>query len=161
EGKLFHPLAFTKTFAMIGATVLSVTLVPVLATFLVRGRVHREEDNPVMRIARRLYQPALAGALRHKGLTLPAARTLFVVSLVLVAGGGVLLPPLAAPAGLLASATANPAARSFADRLAQGQAWLNAHVAPGIGKEFMPPLDEGTLMFMPVTSNAVSLTQAI
>ena len=161
EGKLFHPLAFTKTFAVIGATVLSVTLVPVLASFLVRGRVHREDDNPVMRVARRVYRPALAGALRHKAITLAAAAALFVVSLVLVAGGGVLLTPLAAPAGLLASATESPAARSLADRFAQAQAWLNAHVAPGIGREFMPPLDEGTLMFMPVTSNAVSLTQAI
>ena len=51
EGKLFHPLAFTKTFAMVGSTIIAVTLVPVLCTFLIRGRLHREEDNPVMLIA--------------------------------------------------------------------------------------------------------------
>ncbi|MEP6994346.1 MAG: efflux RND transporter permease subunit [Acidobacteriota bacterium] len=161
EGKLFHPLAFTKTFAMIGATVLSVTLVPVLASFLVRGRVHREEDNPVMRLARRIYQPVLASALRNKRKTLVIAGSLFVVSLVLVAGAGVLLTPIAAPLGVLASTTRGEQMKSLSDRMAEAQAWLNGHVAPGIGKEFMPPLDEGTLMFMPVTSNAVSLTQAI
>ena len=49
EGKLFHPLAFTKTFAMAGATLLAVTLVPVLCTFLIGGKVHSEGHNPVMR----------------------------------------------------------------------------------------------------------------
>src|SRR6185369_15735173 len=161
EGKLFHPLAFTKTFAMIGATVLSVTLVPVLATFLVRGRVHREEQNPVMRVARRLYEPLLAAALRRKWWTIGAAAALFVVSLVLVAGAGELLAPISAPASILASATGREDLRRFADRIAEARSWLDRKIAPGVGNEFMPPLDEGTLMFMPVTSNAVSLTQAI
>jgi len=116
EGRLFHPLAFTKTFAMIGATFLSVTLVPVLATFLIRGKVHPEQHNPVMRVARRLYEPALRWALGHKGTVLLAAAAAFFLSLVLVAG---------------------------------------------VGKEFMPPLDEGTLMFMPVTSSSISLTAAV
>jgi Cu(I)/Ag(I) efflux system membrane protein CusA/SilA len=161
EGKLFHPLAFTKTFAMIGATVLSVTLVPVLATFLIRGKVHREEENPVMRAARRLYEPVLAAALRHKARTIVAAASLFVVSVVLVAGGGALLAPVAAPAGVLASLYPGEKLQRLSDGLAAAQGWLDRRLAPGIGKEFMPPLDEGTLMFMPVTSNSVSLTQAI
>ena len=161
EGKLFHPLAFTKTFAMIGATVLSVTLVPVLATFLIRGRVHHEDQNPVMRLARRVYQPVLAAALRHKITTLVTAVLLFVTSLVLVAGAGVLLSPLAAPLGVAASLTGRAPLKTSSDRLSAAQTWLDAHIAPGVGKEFMPPLDEGTLMFMPVTSNQVSLTQAV
>ncbi|MEO8348791.1 MAG: efflux RND transporter permease subunit [Acidobacteriota bacterium] len=154
EGKLFHPLAFAKTFAMVGATVLSVTLVPVLATFLIRGKVHREEQNPVMRFSRRLYEPALARALDHKRLTLGVAGALFLVSVVLVAGAGVLLAPVR---GVLSLAGASAAA----DRVAGAQAWLNEKVARGVGREFMPPLDEGTLMFMPVTANTVSLTQAV
>ncbi len=161
EGKLFHPLAFTKTFAMIGATLLSVTLVPVLASLLIRGRVHNEDQNPVMRAARRLYEPALAAALRHKARTVVAAILLFVGSLVLVAGGGELLAPLASPASVLASVTGSEGLQRLSDRLAGAQGWLDRHLAPGVGREFMPPLDEGTLMFMPVTSNAVSLTQAI
>ena len=52
EGKLFHPLAFTKTFAMVGSTIIAVTLVPVLCTFLIRGRLHPEEHNPIMRFFR-------------------------------------------------------------------------------------------------------------
>ncbi|HVQ54724.1 MAG TPA: efflux RND transporter permease subunit, partial [Thermoanaerobaculia bacterium] len=161
EGKLFHPLAFTKTFAVIGATVLSVTLVPVLATFLIRGRVHREEDNPVMRGARRLYEPVLAAALRHPARTVGAAVLLFLLSLVLVAGGGVLLAPVAQPANVLASVTGSERLARLSDGLAGAKGWLDARLGAGIGREFMPPLDEGTLMFMPVTSNSVSLTQAI
>src|SRR6266404_4976654 len=65
EGKLFHPLAFAKTAAMTGATIIAVTLVPVLCTLLLGGKLHREEDNPVMRFLQRLYQPILRGALTH------------------------------------------------------------------------------------------------
>jgi copper/silver efflux system protein len=160
EGRLFHPLAFTKTFAMVGATFLSVTLVPVLASFLIRGRVRPEEKNPVMRGARRLYEPALGWALRHQTATLLAAGGAFLLSLLLVGGAGLLLTPVKLPyetAATLGSA----GARRVADRLSAGQQWLDTHLAAGVGKEFMPPLDEGTLMFMPVASNAISLTEAV
>jgi copper/silver efflux system protein len=160
EGRLFHPLAFTKTFAMIGATFLSVTLVPVLATFLIRGKVRPEQHNPLMRGARRLYEPALAWALRHKAATLLAAGGAFLISLLLVGGAGLLLTPVKLPF-LAAAAAGSSGAQRIADRLSSGQQWLDAHLAAGIGKEFMPPLDEGTLMFMPVTSNAISLTEAV
>ena len=66
EGKLFHPLAFTKTFAVLAATVIAVTLVPVLCTYLLGGRLHPEEANPVMRGLRRLYRPVLDAALAHR-----------------------------------------------------------------------------------------------
>jgi Cu(I)/Ag(I) efflux system membrane protein CusA/SilA len=163
EGRLFHPLAFTKTFAMIGATFLSVTLVPVLATFLIRGKVRPEERNPLMRGARRAYEPALGWALRHRWTTLLGAGGAFLLSLVLVGGAGLLLAPVKLPFVAVAAAEGAGAggARRVADRLAGGQQWLDAHVAAGVGREFMPPLDEGTLMFMPVTSNAISLTQAV
>src|SRR3954449_4016809 len=65
EGKLFHPLAFTKTFAVLAATMIAVTLVPVLCTLLLGGRVHAEQDNPVMRALGRLYRPVLEWALDH------------------------------------------------------------------------------------------------
>src|SRR6187401_1418164 len=76
EGKLFHPLAFTKTFAVLAATIIAVTLVPVLCTLLLRGRFHSEEANPVMRALRRLYRPSLEAALNHRGLTVTAAALL-------------------------------------------------------------------------------------
>ncbi|MEP7273977.1 MAG: CusA/CzcA family heavy metal efflux RND transporter, partial [Acidobacteriota bacterium] len=115
EGKLFHPLAFTKTFSMIGATLLAVTLVPVLCTFLIRGKIHDENDNYLMRFLLGLYRPALAFALRYRFITIGLALTFFVSSL---------------------------------------------YLATGIGSEFMPPLNEGTLMYMPVTDASTSLTRA-
>src|SRR5262249_22486502 len=64
EGKLFHPLSFTKTFAMVGSTVIAVTLVPVLCTLLLGGKFHPEDTNPVMRGLQRIYRPVLTWALR-------------------------------------------------------------------------------------------------
>ena len=114
EGKLFHPLAFTKTFAVLAATVIAVTLVPVLCSLLLGGKFHGEDANPVMRGLRWVYQPALEGALRHRALTIGAAATLFV--------------------GALALTTR-------------------------IGSEFMPALNEGDLMFMPIADPSISLEE--
>ena len=115
EGKMFHPLAFTKTFAMIASTLMAVTLVPVLCTFLIRGKLHREDENPVMRTLRAMYRPVLGWALRHRALTLAAAGLLFAAAL---------------------------------------------YTATTIGSEFMPPLDEETALFMPITDPRISLTKA-
>src|SRR5919106_5998158 len=115
EGKLFHPLAFTKTFAMVGATIIAVTLVPVLCTLLLRGKFHAEQANPVMRALHFIYRPVLRFALTHRVLTVSIAAVLF--------------------AGAIFFAT-------------------------GIGKEFMPPLNEGDLMYMPVTDPAISIDEA-
>jgi len=115
EGKLFHPLAFTKTFAMVGSTLIAVTLVPVLCTYLIRGKLHREEANPVMHFLQRIYKPALTWALKHRITTLAGASALFLFAIFL---------------------------------------------ATTIGSEFMPPLNEETAMFMPITDPAISLTKA-
>lgn len=114
EGKLFHPLAFTKTFAMIGATLLGVTLVPVLCAWLVRGPFRPESENLVMRFLMRIYRPALEFALRHGRIVLAGAAALLA--------GAILL-------------------------------------ATRIGSEFMPPLNEGSLLFMPVLLPSTSLTE--
>ncbi len=116
EGTLFHPLAFTKTFAMAGATILSVTLVPVLCSLLIGGKIRGEKSNPVMRALVWLYRPVLDWALRRRPLTLAAAALVVIGAVALV---------------------------------------------PRIGKEFMPPLNEGDLMFMPVTDPSISLPEAI
>src|SRR5687768_16899001 len=116
EGKLFHPLAFTKTFAMAGATLLSGTLVPVLCSLLIGGRIRSETANPIMRPLLWLYRPVLRWSLRHRVITLVLAIVVFVGALALV---------------------------------------------PRIGSEFMPPLHEGHLMFMPVTDPSISLPKAI
>src|SRR5882672_1576347 len=70
EGKLFHPLAFTKTFAVLAATVIAVTLVPVLCSLLLGGKFHSEDANPVMRALRRVYEPVLRTALAYRVMTL-------------------------------------------------------------------------------------------
>jgi copper/silver efflux system protein len=115
EGKLFHPLAFTKTFAMIAAAVMAVTLVPILCTYFLGGKLRPEEWNPIMRFVRTIYKPVLNAALRRRVLTVSIALTFFLGA---------------------------------------------AFVATRIGSEFMPPLNEGDLMFMPVTDPAISLTEA-
>ena len=114
EGKLFHPLALTKTLAVLAATVVAVTLVPVLCSLLLGGKLHAEDANPVMRGLRRVYRPALDFALARRRLTVALAAVLFA---------GALL------------------------------------AARGIGSEFMPPLNEGDLMFMPIADPSISLEE--
>jgi Cu(I)/Ag(I) efflux system membrane protein CusA/SilA len=104
EGRLFAPLAYTKTYAMAAAAGLAVTLIPVLMGYLIRGRIPREDANPLNRLLIRAYRPLLDAVLRHpKGTLLVAA--------------------------LVALATVFPVSR--------------------LGGEFMPPLDEGDLLYMP------------
>ena len=114
EGKLFHPLALTKTFAVLAATIIAVTLVPVLCTVLLSGHLRPEGANPVMRLLQRLYRPALETALAHRAMTLAVAAALL---------GGAL------------------------------------SLARGIGSEFMPALNEGDLMFMPIADPSISLEE--
>ena len=82
EGRMFSPLAFTKTFAMAGAAILSVTLVPVLMLFFVRGRILPEAKNPVNRFLIWAYRPIIRGVMRHKVLTLVAAVVAMAVTIV-------------------------------------------------------------------------------
>ncbi len=133
EGKLFHPLAWTKSFAMIGATVLAVTLVPVLCTLLVRGPFHAEDRNWIMRALLALYDPVLDWALRFRTTVLALAVALLAFCAVLAFG----LP------------------RNVTEKLPAPVARL----AGGLGSEFMPTLQEGSLLFMPVMLPSTSLTE--
>lgn len=81
EGKLFHPLAFTKTFAMMGSTLLAVTLVPVLCSMFVRGHIHDENDNKIMKFLLKLYMPALKWALKHRFVVLGIAALILSTAL--------------------------------------------------------------------------------
>jgi Cu(I)/Ag(I) efflux system membrane protein CusA/SilA len=128
EGKLFHPLAFTKTFAMLGATLLGVTLVPVLCSYLVRGPYHEENRNIVMSFLMRIYEPALSWALVHRKTVVGAAAALLAFCMVLAFG----LP------------------RASIKRIDDAGFTRTADLFAGFGKEFMPPLNEGSLLHMPV-----------
>ncbi len=115
EGRLFKPLAYTKTFAMAGSALLAITLVPVLMGYLIRGRIRPEARNPVNRLLRRLYRPVIGFATRRSWL---------VVGIAAVVLAATILP------------------------------WR------GLGSEFMPPLHEGSVLFMPTTVPGVSIAQA-
>ena len=128
EGKLFHPLAFTKTFAMIGSTLLAVTLVPVLCSVLVRGPFHSEDKNIVMKFLLRLYEPTLNWALEHRKSVVSLAFLILCIALLTAFG----LP------------------RSFVKSIRDKGYDRTADLVTGFGKEFMPPLNEGSLLYMPV-----------
>ncbi|MEZ5541430.1 MAG: CusA/CzcA family heavy metal efflux RND transporter [Pseudomonadota bacterium] len=115
EGRLFTPLAFTKTWAMAGAALLAITLVPVLMGYFIRGRIRPEASNPVNRLLHCLHAPLLDLALRRRG---------FMLSFAL----------------LLLAASVYPVLR--------------------LGSEFMPPLDEGDILYMPTTYPGLSITKA-
>jgi Cu(I)/Ag(I) efflux system membrane protein CusA/SilA len=137
EGKLFHPLAYTKSFALLGATLLAITAVPVFCTLLVRGPFKPEHENWLMQFLLKAYNPSLDWALTHRKAVLALAFTLLSTCLVIAFG----LPRAA-------------------------NNWLREHNAPhaakltaGFGSEFMPTLEEGSLLFMPVLLPATSLTE--
>ena len=115
EGRMFKPLAYTKTFAMAAAALLSVTLVPALMLLFVRGRIMPEHRNPVNRFLIWIYRPVIRAALRYKAATI-------LIALAVLAG------------------SIWPALR--------------------LGTEFMPTLNEGTLLYMPTTLPGLSVTKA-
>jgi len=113
-GRLFKPLAYTKTFAMLFSSFLAITLTPVLMTLFIRGKIRPEEKNPVSYILHKLYEPVAALALRFK-------KTVIFIALIIMA--------------------------------------LTAYPYMKLGTEFMPPLYEGSLFYMPVTVPGASITE--
>jgi Cu(I)/Ag(I) efflux system membrane protein CusA/SilA len=115
EGRLFKPLAFTKTYAMAASSIVAVTIIPVLMLWFVRGKIHSEARHPVSRLLRALYSPVLRATLRYRWL---------VIVLAIVAMASLIIP------------------------------------IQQIGSEFMPPLWEGDLLYMPTTFPGISITKA-
>ena len=113
-GRLFKPLAYAKTFAMLGASFLAITLTPALMTVFIRGRVRPEEANPLNRMLQGIYNPVVRFTLRHRKETIAGAALLVLI-------------------------TIYPFFR--------------------LGTEFMPPLFEGALFYMPVTAPGVSISE--
>lgn len=111
EGKLFHPLAYTKTFIMAVDAILVITLAPVLISFFMKGRFRPENKNPVNRILERVYEPVIRACIKWR-------KTTIAVNIIALA--------------------------------------ISIPMLMSLGKEFMPPLDEGSILFMPVTLPDVS-----
>ncbi len=170
EGRLFAPLAYTKTYAMAAAAGLAVTLVPVMMGHLIRGRIPRESANPLNRWMIRLYRPALNGALGRPRLTLLVAFLILASSLVPLGGVGGLLAPLKWPFQAIGLAIEEGPHRTAIEQV---ERWQTAMVSGwratfsevpvlqawdrGLGSEFMPELDEGDLMYMPTTLPGISI----
>jgi copper/silver efflux system protein len=172
EGKLFHPLAWTKSLALVGVALISVTVVPALIPTFVRGRLRGEEENWIVRSFIGIYKPFLSWMLPRRNLVM----WLFAAILILAAG----LFPLQALVGLGAEERAwrwsfwavwalvtfltvlvirgvHWQAVSFVSLLALG---LVAWHFPKIGVSFMPMLDEGTVLDMPITVPRASVTES-
>ena len=115
EGRLFKPLAFTKTFSMAAASVLSLTLVPVMMGMFIRGKIYRERSNPLNRALVRAYRPVIDFVLAHRGPVILAGVVTLIVTWI---------------------------------------PWTR------IGSEFMPRLDEGTILFMPTTLPGIPVARA-
>ncbi len=127
EGRLFRPLALTKTFAMAAASLLAVTLVPALMVTFIKGRIRSEAENPMARFFIRAYRPLIRGTLRRPKLVLGVGFALLFVTLLPV------------------------------QRMLFGRAYVPF---PQIGSEFMPPFNEGDLLYMPTTLPGVSPQKA-
>ncbi len=115
EGRLFAPLAFTKTYSMVAAAMLALTLVPVLMGYLIRGKLLAEAKNPINRLLHAVHRPVLSLLMRFRWSTLLAVSGLIIITL-------------------------NPLAK--------------------LGSEFMPPLDEGDILYMPITYPGISISKA-
>jgi Cu(I)/Ag(I) efflux system membrane protein CusA/SilA len=115
SGRLFKPLAYTKTFAMGAASILAITLVPVMMLAFLRGKIPHESSNPINRLAQAVYHPLLKGVLR--------VPILFIVLAVILVG-------------------------------------ITVYPFSKLGSEFMPPINEGDLLYMPTTMPGISITEA-
>jgi Cu(I)/Ag(I) efflux system membrane protein CusA/SilA len=172
EGRLFSPLAYTKTYAMAAAAGLSVTLVPVLMGYFIRGRIPRETSNPLNRLLIRAYRPALGKVLAYPRATLAVALAATLSLLLPLHGVGGLIEPLKWPLQVvrpLAPAAVTPVIGQIEDwqaGLAKG--WMRVFdgvpvlggLGRGLGSEFMPELFEGDFMYMPTTLPGLSIGKA-
>ncbi|MFQ5495240.1 MAG: efflux RND transporter permease subunit, partial [Phycisphaerae bacterium] len=135
SGRLFKPLAYTKTFAMGASAFLAITIVPILMIYFIRGRIPNEQTNPISRVLQRMYNPFFAAAMKGKYLTLLIAAVL-VASAIL------------------------PMQEYIFGRQVIGEKIPFLKLSSQLGSEFMPPLDEGDLLYMPTTDPGISITKA-
>ncbi|HEY7309132.1 MAG TPA: efflux RND transporter permease subunit [Gemmataceae bacterium] len=172
EGKYFHPMAFTKSLAMVGVALISVTVVPALIPTFIKGRIRGEEENPIVRSFIYIYKPLLTWALPRRNLVmwmfaalLILAAGMFPLQAVLGEGAGhrewafCFLATVALVIFLTVAFIKGPQWQLLSFATLVGIALLAYHF-PKIGVEFMPALNEQSALYMPVTVPRVSVTQA-
>jgi len=162
-GRMFRPLAFTKTFAMAAAAIIAVTLIPVLLGFLVRGRVRPESHSPLNRLIIWLYLPLLRWTLRHKVIGITLALLILLVSqvpLLKVYSGFAGHVPVIGPSLKIAINKFVRHCPRVEVELPGGRTLTLDVKRLQIGEEFMPPLREGDILSMPTTLPGLSVSEA-
>ncbi len=159
EGKMFHPLAYTKSFAMVGVAILAITFVPAIIPLLIKGRLRSEEDNWIVRSFIHIYKPVLTWLMQVPAAGLWFVAFLFIIGAGLVGSGGLFLGILAVGLFFGCVFFRRTWSQTIAFVLLVTTAYWSWHF-PKLGREFMPPLDEGSILDMPVTVPRVSITQA-
>ena len=144
EGRLFKPLAFTKTYAMAASAFLAITVVPVLMGYFIRGRIMPEHKNPINRFLIWLYRPVIEWVLNHKTAT------------IVIAGLTLFITVFPFQSQVVARFSDNPTSITYKTLVKVDELFP----LEKIGSEFMPPLYEGDLLYMPTTLPGISITKA-
>ena len=179
EGRLFSPLAYTKTYAMAAAAGLSITLVPVLMGYFIRGRIKPEHENPVNKFLIKVYQPFIHYVMEQPKKSLKISTLVALTIVIPMAGFTGFLTPLKWPVQAIEllksetnsddltfkytsaiSSAQNSMASAWRNWFSWDQTGILRNLATGVGSEFMPDLDEGDLMYMPTTFPGVSVGKA-
>ena len=161
EGKMFHPLAYTKTFALMAVAGLAITLVPALCTIFIRGRLRSEMENPLIRSVIEVYRPVLSYLMDRPAALAWVLGVTFLLGLAPLGSRPIFL----ARCSLAMVATAVLPRRRLTAVLAPASLLVVALVADQtmqpLAREFMTPLDEGMVMDMPITVPRASVTEAV
>ena len=157
EGRLFKPLAFTKTYSMAAAALLSITLAPVLMGWFIRGKIPREEKNPINHFLIRIYKPVVDFAIRWRKIVIISA--MLIVAWVFFPWSKLVVDNLVGGRDALPRVQAD---QQVGPTKLQSLAYKIGKLFPyqNIGSEFMPPLYEGDLLYMPTTFPGISPTKA-
>jgi Cu(I)/Ag(I) efflux system membrane protein CusA/SilA len=163
EGKLFKPLAYTKTFTLLASVTVALTLTPVLSMYFLKGKLRPPEENPLVKVMHNYYEKILRWCLNHR------TTFLLIPAIVLITSLTFILPKDIISLIVFSSIVLSILVFILPKKLKSIFIFLIIGVlslgwfsfAPRIGREFMPPFDEGSILFMPVMLPSVSLTEAI
>jgi len=161
EGKLSHPLAFTKTFALIGVALIAVTLVPAMIPLFLRGRIRREEENPIVRSFILIYKPMLSWFIDRPGAVWWTMGIILVLGAAFVGSSVLSAVVLGVAFVFVALGVTSMRGKLIAITTIAVVAFMADTRFTKLGSEFKPELDEGSLMDMPVSAPRITMAQAV